>query len=572
MESKKRHKMLTKDNVTTDLSSKKKRKLSKSESKKLAKLIDKKLNLSDITLTAKRSTSKLEKEKLAALFGPKVTLPSAEPETRNQTGSVKTLESPKNRGSEGNLQEVSNKKKSKKKKNKENSCPKTEATDTVSVQTQDDGKETTLSSKRKRKSPKSDSAKLAKLMSKKLNLSDTTMTGKGLTSEKQKLAALFGDKVTSTKNQKRTESTSTLSEDTSEITRNKGKISKKKSKKKKDIKENSNPSNDVQQTAKNLKEMRQMQSGEDMDDEENKKVIDAVDKMAGFCPPPGIVHESLLMEKQKKKREKSDLDEEEEKPKGVKGKRDTSKDSKTVFVGNLPVNTDKKELHKLFRKFGSIETVRLRCVPRSDTKLPKRAAVILKDFHPERDNICAYVCFKEEESAQKALKMNGKLVKSFHIRVDMSNHDPKTDFKRSIFVGNLPLDIKEEDVRSHFDSCGKIRNVRVIRDRKSGVGKGICYVTFKSKDSVGLAMKLRGTVLSGRKARIEYCLENPPKEKKVKKEKKRPQQEKRRPQQRGNKHEKKQKFHTRPSNVKSSAVFQKKIRSKQKKKRKSRQH
>lgn len=551
--------MSTKDDITSDLSSKKKRKLSKLESKKLAKLIDKKLNLSDTTMTAKRSSSKSEKEKLAALFGAKVTLSSAKPETQNQKGIGETLSASETRGSERNLQGVSNKKKSKKKKNKENSCPKAEAIATVTVQTQDDVKVPTLSNKRKRKSPKSDSAKLAKLMTKKLNLSDRT----AMTSEKQKLAALFGDKVTSTQNQERTDAASTLSEETSGITRNKTKVSKKKSKKKN--RENFSTSNDVQETAKNSKEMMQMQAGEDMDDDENEGEVEGVDKMAGFCPPPGIVHESLLMEKQKKKKEKSDLDEEEGKPKGIKSKRDTSKDCKTVFVGNLPVNTDKKELHKLFRKFGSIETVRLRCVPRSDTKLPKRAAVILKDFHPERDNICAYVCFKEEESAQKALKMNGKLVKSFHIRVDMSNHDPKTDFKRSIFVGNLPLDIKEEDVRSHFDSCGKIRNVRVIRDSKSGVGKGICYVTFKSKDSVGLAMKLKGTVLSGRKARIEYCLENPQKEKKMKKEKKRPQR-------RDDKREKKQKFHTRPSNVKSSAVFQKKIRSKQKKKRKSRQH
>lgn len=551
--------MSTKDDITSDLSSKKKRKLSKLESKKLAKLIDKKLNLSDTTMTAKRSSSKSEKEKLAALFGAKVTLSSAKPETQIQKGIGETLSASETRGSEGNLQGVSNKKKSKKKKNKENSCPKAEAIATVTVQTQDDVKVPTLSNKRKRKSPKSDSAKLAKLMTKKLNLSDRT----AMTSEKQKLAALFGDKVTSTQNQERTDAASTLSEETSGITRNKTKVSKKKSKKKN--RENFSTSNDVQETAKNSKEMMQMQAGEDMDDDENEGEVEGVDKMAGFCPPPGIVHESLLMEKQKKKKEKSDLDEEEGKPKGIKSKRNTSKDCKTVFVGNLPVNTDKKELHKLFRKFGSIETVRLRCVPRSDTKLPKRAAVILKDFHPERDNICAYVCFKEEESAQKALKMNGKLVKSFHIRVDMSNHDPKTDFKRSIFVGNLPLDIKEEDVRSHFDSCGKIRNVRVIRDSKSGVGKGICYVTFKSKDSVGLAMKLKGTVLSGRKARIEYCLENPQKEKKMKKEKKRPQR-------RDDKREKKQKFHTRPSNVKSSAVFQKKIRSKQKKKRKSRQH
>lgn len=83
--------------------------------------------------------------------------------------------------------------KSKKKKNKENSCPKAEAIASVTVQNQSDVKLANLSNKRKRKSPKSDSAKLAKLMTKKLNLSDTATA-----SEKQKLAALFGDKVTST--------------------------------------------------------------------------------------------------------------------------------------------------------------------------------------------------------------------------------------------------------------------------------------------------------------------------------------------------------------------------------------
>lgn len=41
----------------------------------------------------------------------------------------------------------------------------------------------------------------------------------------------------------------------------------------------------------------QMQAGEDMDDDENEGEVEGVDKMAGFCPPLGIVHESLLMEK-----------------------------------------------------------------------------------------------------------------------------------------------------------------------------------------------------------------------------------------------------------------------------------
>lgn len=39
--------------------------------------------------------------------------------------------------------------------------------------------------------------------------------------------------------------------------------------------------------------------------------------------------------------------------------------------------------------------------------------------------------------------------------------------------------IEEESVRSHFTDCGEIDNVRIIRDRKTNLGKGFCYVLFK---------------------------------------------------------------------------------------------
>ena len=39
-------------------------------------------------------------------------------------------------------------------------------------------------------------------------------------------------------------------------------------------------------------------------------------------------------------------------------------------------------------------------------------------------------------------------------------------------------DIEEESVRQQFSVCGTITNVRVIRDRTTGAGKGFGYVTF----------------------------------------------------------------------------------------------
>lgn len=52
-----------------------------------------------------------------------------------------------------------------------------------------------------------------------------------------------------------------------------------------------------------------------------------------------------FIQRKKTKKEKSDHnedEEEEEKPKREKARRDKSKDFRTIFVGNLPITTDKK--------------------------------------------------------------------------------------------------------------------------------------------------------------------------------------------------------------------------------------
>ena len=52
------------------------------------------------------------------------------------------------------------------------------------------------------------------------------------------------------------------------------------------------------------------------------------------------------------------------------------------------------------------------------------------------------------------------------------------DFETTVFIGNLPFITNEEDLRAHFNDLeeGGILNVRVIRDPKTFIGKGIAYV------------------------------------------------------------------------------------------------
>jgi nucleolar protein 12 len=53
------------------------------------------------------------------------------------------------------------------------------------------------------------------------------------------------------------------------------------------------------------------------------------------------------------------------------------------------------------------------------------------------------------------------------------------DHKRCVFVGSLAFDVQDETVYQHFATCGEIEFVRIVRDKKTNIGKGFGYVQFK---------------------------------------------------------------------------------------------
>ncbi|NXS33842.1 RBM34 protein, partial [Pomatostomus ruficeps] len=183
---------------------------------------------------------------------------------------------------------------------------------------------------------------------------------------------------------------------------------------------------------------------------------------------------------------------------------DETADRRTVFVGNLPVNCTVQILKSLFKKYGQIQSIRFRSLIPAEDTVSKKVAAIKHKVHPNAKFINAYVVFKEECDAQKALNENGtEIASGFHIRVDTASKTNSHDSKRSVFLGNLSYDICDDAVREHFHVCGDVVGVRVVRDRRTGLGKGFGYVLFENTDAVHLALKLNNSVLMGRKIRVQ---------------------------------------------------------------------
>ncbi|XP_067000963.2 RNA-binding protein 34 isoform X2 [Anabrus simplex] len=215
----------------------------------------------------------------------------------------------------------------------------------------------------------------------------------------------------------------------------------------------------------------------------------------------GIVSENMknakkrLRKKEKKNKTQHPVDEE--------------KESRTIFVKNLPNKLKKSKIRKLFDKYGTIQSVRLRCVALSDPRIPKKVAVIKEKFHPDRSNISAFICFESSESATAALAANGMVIDDHHVLVDKAIQEKTHDQRRAVFVGNVPFAAEEDDLWKLFEGCGNIVDIRIIRDRNTGIGKGFAYVNFESPDAVELALNLNGEKLKERELRISRASKKP---------------------------------------------------------------
>ncbi len=67
-----------------------------------------------------------------------------------------------------------------------------------------------------------------------------------------------------------------------------------------------------------------------------------------------------------------------------------------------------------------------------------------------------------------------------------------------LYVGNLPYNISDDQLRDVFARFGTPDSARVITDRDSGQSKGFGFVEFSDNEKAKAALSLNGTDFGGR--------------------------------------------------------------------------
>lgn len=208
---------------------------------------------------------------------------------------------------------------------------------------------------------------------------------------------------------------------------------------------------------------------------------------------------------------------------------------RTVFLSNLPLSviTSRTSLKTLkthltslaIERSPKIESIRFRSTPFT-SPLPKKASFTTRALNEKTSHATnAYVVFTTVAAARAAIKLNGTVVLDRHIRVDSVAHPNPIDHRRCVFVGNVGFVDDETDLKSTlstvttstpsldpkkkakskankgdaeeglwrlFSRAGRVESVRVIRDARTRVGKGIAYVQFHDEIAVERALGFNG--------------------------------------------------------------------------------
>ncbi len=59
-----------------------------------------------------------------------------------------------------------------------------------------------------------------------------------------------------------------------------------------------------------------------------------------------------------------------------------------------------------------------------------------------------------------------------------------------IYVGNLPSQITEEDLKTHFSRAGDVISVKILRDHQSGVSRGFAFVEMSTRREAQKAVSM----------------------------------------------------------------------------------
>lgn len=81
---------------------------------------------------------------------------------------------------------------------------------------------------------------------------------------------------------------------------------------------------------------------------------------------------------------------------------------------------------------------------------------------------------------------------------------------KTIYVGNLPWDVSEQELNGVFATYGRIESSRIAMDRDTGRSRGFGFIEMNEGDAERAIQALDGSELGGRTLTVNQAQERQP--------------------------------------------------------------
>lgn len=173
----------------------------------------------------------------------------------------------------------------------------------------------------------------------------------------------------------------------------------------------------------------------------------------------------------------------------------------TVYVGNLPFTTTGDDIMKMFQEKGltvlNVSMPKNMNVMDDYTGEPRSKGFCFVDVESEDMIASAVDAFNLFELGGRPMRVNKLLPKEeVQNNNNARNRDFTPDGQKKLYVGNLPFEATDEDVKAVFSEYGEVSDI--FLPMRDGSPRGFCFITLDEEGADKAMADLNGSDFQGR--------------------------------------------------------------------------
>lgn len=141
-------------------------------------------------------------------------------------------------------------------------------------------------------------------------------------------------------------------------------------------------------------------------------------------------------------------------------------EDKKIFVGGIAYDVNNEDLTTHFTQFGEVAQAQVKF-----------------DRVTGRSRGFAFVEFASGDGCKAALAAREQTIKNKQVEVKPA----KSRENKKVFVGGLPSDYIEADLRSHFEQYGKVEDIEWPFDKMTKARRNFAFIVFEEEESADRA-------------------------------------------------------------------------------------